>query len=270
MLHFKSYISRDPMNNETILNSERMEKIIEIIKEQRTVSVSYLADLFHVSGTTIRTDLTRLEENGDIIRTHGGAMLRSLVARELDMTKRENTDEKIRIASEAIRHISNSDTILIDTGTTMTALARALVRSSLKNLRIFTIDLEAARILEANPEFEIRLIGGLVRNGFHYCYGHQVIEELKKYNFEKLFLGVSGIDIEYGLTTSNVDLADLKVAMIQGSRNICLLSDSSKIGRMDFQKCASVDDIDLFITDRGIRQDHLQKLQETMGKIIVV
>ncbi|MCI7812774.1 MAG: DeoR/GlpR family DNA-binding transcription regulator [Lachnospiraceae bacterium] len=257
------------MNNENILSSERAEKIIEIIKEKGTVSVSYLSDFFHVSGTTIRTDLTRLEESGAIVRTHGGAMLRSSIIREMSMSERANNVEKNLIASEAVRLIHDSDTILIDTGTTMTAFARVLVRSALKNLRIFTIDFEVAGILESNPEFEIRLIGGRVRNGFHYCYGHQVIEELKKYNFEKLFLATSAIDKTCGLTTSNVDLAELKSTMVHVAGKVVLLSDSSKVGRIDFQKFADIQDIDLLITDNHIRPDYLQSFGEKLKKIIV-
>lgn len=257
------------MNSEILINSDRASKIIEIIRKNGTVSVNYLAELFQVSGTTIRTDLTRLEESGEIVRTHGGAMLRSSFTRETGIAERESKEEKNQIAEAAVQLLNNYDTVLIDTGTTMVAFARALVRSPLKNLRIFTIDFEVAGILENNSSFEIRLIGGKVRNGFHYCYGHQVIEELKKYNFEKLFLATSAIDPIHGLTTSNVDLAELKTTMLNVSRKIILLTDSSKIGRIDFQKFADISSIDTLITDNNANADIIPVFKEQIGAITI-
>lgn len=258
------------MDIENITNMDRAEKIIDIIREKGTVSVGYLSELFHVSGTTIRTDLTRLEESGEIVRTHGGAMLRSSFTRETGIAEREHKEEKNRIAQRAIQYVNNSDTILIDTGTTMSAFARALLRSPLKDLRIFTIDFEIAGILENNPSFEVRMIGGRVRNGFHYCYGHQVIEEIRKYNFEKLFLSSSAIDSKHGLTTSNVDLAELKDSMISASRTIYLLSDSSKVGQVDFQRFARLQDIDVFITDQMVQPEMLERIQEQIEITITI
>ncbi|MBQ1311440.1 MAG: DeoR/GlpR transcriptional regulator [Blautia sp.] len=258
------------METENVTYLNRAEKIIDILREKGTVNVGYLAELFHVSGTTIRTDLNRLEENGEIVRTHGGAMLRSSYIRESRIAEREHEEEKNRIAQAAVQFVHNSDTILIDTGTTMAAFARALTRSSLKELRIFTIDLEIAAVLENNPSFEIRMVGGRVRNGFHYCYGHQVIEEIGKYNFEKLFLATSAMESSHGLTTSNVDLAELKEAMIRASGTIYLLSDSSKAGQVDFQRFANLRDIDVCITDHNIPADILETFREQMGTVIAI
>lgn len=258
------------MGNDIVYNIERAEKILEIIRSQNRVSVNYLADYFNVSSTTIRTDLAKLESNGDIIRTHGGAMLKASLHREQLISERLHGDKKAMIANKALELINPGDTLLIDTGTTMLYLAQALVRSSLSKLRIFTNDIEIARILEEKENFEIHLMGGKMRNGFHYCYGYQIIEELKKYNFEKLFIASSAISLTHGLTTSNDDLAQIKTAMMKSSNNIILLADSSKVNHIDFQTFAEINEVDVLIMDSDVSPQYAQKLNECISKVILV
>lgn len=167
------------MKNDIIYSNERAEKILEILRSQNSVSVSYLADYFNVSGTTIRIDLTKLENSGNIIRTHGGAMLKSSLGREQMIDERSNSEQKSLISLKALDFVSENDTLLIDTGTTMISFAQALVASSISNLRIFTNDIKIAQILEEKPHFDVHLLGGKIRNHFHYCYGSQITEELK-------------------------------------------------------------------------------------------
>ncbi|MCI8993091.1 MAG: DeoR/GlpR transcriptional regulator [Eubacterium sp.] len=257
------------MENDTVYTAERTEKILEIIRSQNSVSVKYLADYFNVSGATIRTDLTKLENSGDIIRTHGGAMLKTSLHHEQQINERFNADKKIMIANRALEFIHDGDTVLIDTGTTMLYLAQALARSSFSKVRIFTNDIEIVRILEEKEDFEIHLLGGKIRNSFHYCYGHQIIEELKKYNFEKMFLATAAISTTHGLTVSNDELAQVKTAMIKSSKNIILLADSSKINRIDFQTFADIGEVDVLIMDSGITPSYEKKLKEHISKIIL-
>ena len=257
------------MENDTVYTAERTEKILEIIRSQNSVSVKYLADYFNVSGATIRTDLTKLENSGDIIRTHGGAMLKTSLHHEQQINERFNADKKIMIANRALEFIHDGDTVLIDTGTTMLYLAQALARSSFSKVRIFTNDIEIVRILEEKEDFEIHLLGGKIRNSFHYCYGHQSIEELKKYNFEKMFLATAAISTTHGLTVSNDELAQVKTAMIKSSKNIILLADSSKINRIDFQTFADIGEVDVLIMDSGITPSYEKKLKEHISKIIL-
>lgn len=261
---------RENMGNDTVYNSERAEKILALIREHNSVSVNYLAEYFNVSGATIRTDLTKLENSGDIIRTHGGAMMKTSIHREQLISERLHAEQKSLIANKALELINNGDTVLIDTGTTMLYLAQALVKSSLSKLRVFTNDLEVTRILEAKENFDVHLLGGKVRNGFHYCYGHQIIEELRKYNFEKLFIASAAISTTHGLTVSNDELAQIKAAMIRASKNIILLADSSKVNRVDFQTFADIHEIDVLIMDGGVSPQYEKKLRENISNVILV
>ena len=124
------------MNDSKLYTEQRRMDILQRIRQNGSVSVAELTEQFHVSGTTIRLDLTALEKTGEIARTHGGAVLSTLIVREPTISERAHHDEKARIAARAIEHIRNNDVLLIDTGTTTLALARSLARSTLSSLTV--------------------------------------------------------------------------------------------------------------------------------------
>ncbi len=258
------------MENDILNYEQRADKILEILRSQNSVSVNYLSEQLNVSGTTIRTDLTKMESSGIVVRTHGGAMLKTSLYREQAMTERLHDDKKMLIAAKALSHIENHDTLLIDTGTTMLFLARAIARSSLTKLRIFTNDLEVVRTLEVREDFEVNLLGGKIRNRFHYCYGNSLIQSLQNYNFEKLFLSASAISISHGLTVSTDELAQIKTAMIQSSHQIFLLADSSKVNHIDFRKFADLQEVDVLIMDQELSPSYQEKLQDMISCIELV
>ena len=251
-------------------NKERIEKILELLKEKGSVSVNELSDLFHVSGATIRSDLAKMDSAGIATRTHGGAILNSAVIRETLLNERVHNDQKQMIAREALHFIHERDIILLDTGTTMTALAQALARSEFEELTVFSNDLDVIRILEEKEHFSLYLFAGKVRNGFHYCYGTEIQNELSNYHFTTFFLASSAIHKDYGLTTENTDLARIKSAMIKASDRVILLADSSKIGSVHLRKFASLSDIDLLIMDHDVDPETEQMLQDSFKNLILV
>ena len=178
--------------------------------------------------------------------------------------------EKERIALKAVTLISENDTILIDTGTTMHALAGALAASQLTHLRVYSNDLDVLRILEEKESFELHLMGGVIRNGFHYTAGNQVIAELGNYHFGKMFLATSAISLESGLTTANSDLAAIKAAMISASEQVILLTDSSKMHHVLFQRFADLEAIDTLITDSGLAGEDAAALGGRIRSLIIV
>ncbi len=251
-------------------NKERIEKILEILKENGSISVNELSDLFHVSGATIRSDLAKMDSAGMVTRTHGGAILNSSTIRETLLNERVNDDKKQLIAKEALQFIHEKDVILLDTGTTMTALARALAQSGIGELTVFSNDLDVIRILEEKEHFTLSLFGGKIRNGFHYCYGDDIQSELSNYHFTTFFLATSAIHKDYGLTTENTDLARIKSAMIRASDRVILLADSSKVGSVHLRKFAALGDIDLLIMDQGITPEDEEMLQASIKNLIFV
>ena len=245
--------------DDRIFTEERRDEIVRLLNEKKSLSVQDISRQFGVSGTTIRTDLTALEEKGYLRRTHGGAVLPSSAVsflREPGISERAHFKEKQAIAEAALRFVESYETILIDNGTTMAAFDTALAASPLTGLTIYSNDLNGLQILEAKENFELHLIGGRIRSGFHYTYGTEVLEELHGYHFRKLFLATSALSKE-GLTTANRE-------------QVILLTDSSKIGEIGFQKFADLSDIDILITDNGISDAALKKLRKQISEVIVV
>ncbi|MCR5228560.1 MAG: DeoR/GlpR family DNA-binding transcription regulator [Solobacterium sp.] len=257
---------------EKLFTEQRRDEIVRLIQEKKSIGVQELSSLFRVSGTTIRQDLTALEKQGLLRRTHGGAVmpndLRQYI-REPEISERTHQKEKIRIAEEALRFVNDSETILLDNGTTMAAFAAALSQSLHSGLTICSNDLNGMQILEAKENCDLRILGGAVRKGFHYTYGPQVLEELRHYHFRRLFLSTSAVSAD-GLSTANSDLAAVKHAMIDASEEVILLTDSSKFGKIDFRKFADISSVHTVITDTGITEEHCRYIREAGVRLITV
>lgn len=251
-------------------NKERIERILEILKENGSISVNELAERFQVSGATIRSDLKKMREAGLITRTHGGAMVNSPLRRETMLTERVHADRKQLIAERALDFIHEQDILLLDTGTTMVALAEALVRSSFQELTVFSNDLDVIRILEEKEHFSLYLFGGKVRSRFHYCYGSEILDELSGCHFTTLFLAASAIHEVYGLTTENTELARIKSGMIRASAKAILLADSSKVGNVHLRKFASLSDVDTLIMDRDVPPEYEAVLRSSVNNLVLV
>lgn len=257
------------MSKKVMYGEQRKQQILGLIKEKKSVSVNELAKYFDVTSATIRTDLTELEKASEVIRTHGGAILKSDIAHEQFLNERENEDKKIKVAFKAVELIKEEETILVDTGTSTAALARILVNSDLKKLRIFTNDFEIAKLLEEKNDFDVHMLGGRVRKGFHYSYGGTTIAELQKYKFDKLFLATSSLSFESGLTTYHTETADLKVEMIKSANETVLLLDSTKVNKNSFAKFADIKDIDAVVVDSEISRFDYDSLAEHVENVIM-
>ena len=217
-----------------------------------------------------RSDLTKLGSAGLVPRTHGGAIMASHVLREPSIVERAHDDKKRLIAEKALEFVHERDIILIDTGTTMVAFAQALARSDINELTVFSNDLDVIRTLEEKEHFTLSLPGGKVRNGFHYCYGDEIRNELSNCRFSTLFLAASAIHPVYGLTTENPELARIKSEMIIASVNVILLADSSKVGNIHFRKFASLSDADTLIMDRNLSPDEEKLLSASVRELLLV
>ena len=255
-----------------IYTEERRREILRQLQEDGSVSVAGLSEKYEVSGTTIRIDLTALEQEGLLRRTHGGAVPAAdhrQIVREPLISERSHYEEKKRIAEAALSLIQPGDIVLLDTGTTMTCLAEALAASPVAPLTVYSNDLRVMETLETKEYCSLRMLGGNIRSGFHYTCGPQVMEELSRCHFRKLFLATSAAG-EKGLSTSNSDLAAVKRAMIRSAAEIIVLCDSSKLGLLDFETFASLGEIDTFITDHGLADHDREWLEEHVSHLIIV
>ena len=238
--------------NGTLFAEERKYAIVQYIDKHKKLKVNELCDLFKVSPATIRNDLTELENAGLLKRTHGGAIPNSKAKYELDsyQKKVENIDQKKAIAKKALEWVEDGDAIVIDTGTTMLCFAELLAAK--KNLTIVTNDTEIAGVLEDRTDANIILMGGNLRKGFHCCVGHIALKCIEGLIVDKAFIATNSISATHGLSTPNLENAQIKKSMITISNQVVLLCDSQKFGRTSFVKFADVSDIETIITDSGL------------------
>lgn len=252
-----------------LFKKERQLKILDIMHQDGSVNVNSLATHFHVTPATIRADLTRLEAEGALVRTHGGAIANPTGHRESRIYERHNEEKKNRIAEKATAFVAERDILLLDTGTTMVSFAKALVRSSITELTVFSNDIDVIRILEEKEQFSLHLFAGKIRNGYHYCYGSQLSQLLHNCHFDKLFLSACAVSLEHGLTTASPELAQIKRNMICASDKIILLADSSKLHQVDFQNFADLQQIDVLIMDSDLTEADSNKLESLVEKVVL-
>lgn len=281
---------------------ERQQRIYSLLKEKKSISVNALSENFGVSKATIRTDLSALEREGLVIRTHGGAILPDHntipastvrdgsdddINREIDhgriqdsnhinrkakedaLTERAFKEEKEKIAKAAAALVEDGDFLLIDSGTTAQAFARQLALSPRRDLTVYSNDLAVIAALEENPSISTNVLPGRIRSGFHYAYGDDTIAALQDAHFTRLFLTTSALDLENGLTVVKPHLSSLKKAMLRAGNTVILITDSTKIGETRFQKFADLSEIDILITDSGAKQDDIASLRSIVGQLII-
>ncbi|MCB0375201.1 MAG: DeoR/GlpR transcriptional regulator [Sinomicrobium sp.] len=249
--------------------NERQMQIIADLNESGFVKGVDLCKKFGVSAVTIRKDLTYLEKKGLLFRTHGGASKQSLYAFERNVAEKENlyVEQKKKIAAEAIKFIQNKDYLILASGTTIHYLARML--SNFDQLTVLTSSLYVAVELCKNPAVDIVQLGGAVRKSSKSVTGPITEQVLNEFSCNTLFLGVDGIDLAFGLTTSNEAEAHLNKVMIARVEKVIVLADSSKIGKRSFWKIADAEAVDVLITDGGISEKH-KALFEDRGVEVVI
>jgi len=249
--------------------NERQMKILTELNENGFVRVQSLCESFDVSSVTIRKDLSFLEKKGLLFRTHGGASKQSLYAFERNIGEKEEiqVDQKKTIAEKSLQFINNRDYIILGSGTTILYLARLL--EGFEKLTVVTSSLFVSVELCNYPNITTIQLGGNVRKSSNSVIGSTAEQMISEYSCNKVFLGVDGIDLNFGLTTSNALEAQLNKAMIKASEKVIVLADSSKIGKRSFGKIADIQEVDVLVTDSGISKKD-QTALENLGIEVVI
>ena len=248
---------------------ERHTFILEELLKQGSLLVSELAERLDVSSVTIRKDLTELERAGKLYRSHGKAILINPFANNRSVNEKEglNAEEKQQIGLEAAKLVSSNDSILLASGTTIHALARNLHTTD--ELTVVSASLQATELLAQNDNVDIIQLGGVVRHSSLSVVGQYADMILKGCSFSKLYLGVDGIDLDFGISTTDMNEAELNRSMIRTAQKTIVLADSSKFGRRGFARICSMDDIDMIITDSHISAQLVREIEELGIELII-
>ncbi|WP_343067707.1 DeoR/GlpR family DNA-binding transcription regulator [Chitinophaga varians] len=250
--------------------AERHKFILDKLAEKGYVNVVDLCKELDVSGVTIRKDLKLLEDKALLFRSHGGASVNNPYTNDKPVNEKEKlrSEEKNNIGLAAAALIAPNDAIIIASGTSVLALAKNIHPKG--HLTVITGALNVALELIRIPDVEVIQLGGQLRTSSSSVTGPYAEKILEDFSCSKLFLGVDGIDLEFGLTTSNIMEAHLNQKMIATVQKIIVLADSTKFGKRGFGRICGLEDVDEVITDTGI-SPHLVKTMEDMGiKVTIV
>lgn len=236
--------------NDTMFAEERKRKIIDLLNQNKKVTVAELVHLFNVSSATVRSDLRELNDKGQIIRTHGGAIVETGASFEPDTEQKRdlNLAAKQQIARIAIELVNDGDTVIFDTGTTTLELAKLL--SQHRRVTAVTNDFEIARVLEEMSSINVLMLGGEIRKKFHCTVGGAGINMLAQLTVDKVFMGTNSLSISKGASTPNIQQAETKKAMIASAKKVILLCSNNKLGKDSFVHFASLDQIDTLVIDQ--------------------
>lgn len=248
---------------------ERHSIILDLLMQHNSILVTDLAEYLNVSSVTIRKDLTDLEKEKKLYRNHGKAILINPYINDRNVNEKEKfyIEEKRLIGMQAASLITSKDSILIASGTTMHALARCIQTTD--KLTVITASLQVAHILSKDKNIDIIQLGGILRHSSLSVVGKYAEAALSDFSCSKLYIGVDGIDLDFGITTTDMMEASLNRVMMQTAQKTIVLADSSKFGRRGFSKIADMEEIDQIITDSKIPTTTAKRIEE-MGIILTI
>ncbi len=253
--------TKHPKDANPMLIEERRQHVLARVQQEGRVVVSELSEALGISRITIRKDLDNLESRGLVQRTHGGALAPSsgsLVDLSLKEKEQHQSQEKQRIADAAVKLVHEGQCVLLDSGTTTTAIARAL--RSFRNLTVVTNAVNIAAEL-ANTNFEVILTGGTLRKNSFSLVGPLAEEMLSEIHADILFLGVDGFDPAYGITTPNVLESRVNRSMVKAARRVVAVCDSTKFSRRSLALIVPPTAIHVVVTDNNLQPADAEVLQ---------
>jgi DeoR family transcriptional regulator of aga operon len=259
------------MNSEKKSLVQRHRYILERLRKEGEIRVIELCRALDVSPVTLRKDLKQLEEQKLLFRTHGSInLLNPYMTKDINVNEKEliMVEEKRRIAQKASTLIQENDAIIIASGTTVLFLAKIIEER--QQLTVLTSALNVAMTLCKKSNIEIVQLGGIVRKTSTSVNGPYVQQMLSQFSCSKLFLGVDGLDLEYGCTTSNLMEANVNQYMIAAAQRTIVLADSSKFGRRGFGRICAFDKVHQIITDDKVNERFVNALESRGIEMTIV
>lgn len=253
-----------------MLPNLRREKILDLLREDGSAKVVNLARIFKVTEVTIRQDLEKLEKDNLVIREHGGAYLKDIEKQVQTFAVAhhdQHADKKQKIAAKCLEFIQSGDTIILDSGSTVTEIAKKL--KGFRNLTVITNALNIAMMLGTEPGIEVVMTGGEFKPPTLSLTGQKAADFFKGINVSKLFLATAGISLKSGLTYPSISDIVVKKAMIEAAETTYLVADSSKIGKSAFASLGALSLINYIITDDGIEDKDRQLFEANEIELII-
>ncbi|MGV3507817.1 MAG: DeoR/GlpR family DNA-binding transcription regulator [Sphingobacteriaceae bacterium] len=250
--------------------TERHQMILQKLQEDGQVNIQELSDTMEVSEVTIRKDLKLLEDKNLLFRTRGGGSISNPYAVDRPINEKEfiNSVEKQEIAKAAAKLITDqTDSIMIGSGTTVFEFARALHPQ--RQLTVITPALKVGLELSNKPNVEVLQLGGLIRPNSSSVAGTHALKILEDISCNLLFIGVDGIDADFGISISNLAEATLNQKMIDTARTLVVLTDSTKFNKRGLGRICSLDQVQYIVTDGKVSDSTVKMIEERGVKVII-
>jgi len=261
-----------PTSTDTrLLAEQRRRKILDLLEQKGQVTVRDLVERFTVSAVTARGDLDALASNGSAVRSHGGAVRRLEASQDYPLRLKEtlHRGEKIKIGRAAADLVRPNEVIILDSGTTTAEVARQIKTKKLQPLTIITNALNIASELMDAPGISVIMVGGLMRPISCSFVGPQAEAMLKEFHADRLFLAVDGFDLAIGASTPDVLEAQLNGLMMQVSREVNIVADSSKLGRRSVSRIGPLERIHRLVTDGHAPQEFVEALRKQGVEVLM-
>ncbi len=255
---------------EELTLQERRNAILELLHKSGKVRVSELSKKFNVSEVSIRNDLADMEKEGKLSRVHGGAISAYDSYYNMSLAQRTNTNReaKERIAQKVSEIIFNSNSVMINAGTTALAVMKKLAETK-KDIKVVTNSIILALECSVSPNLRITLLGGEVNPEYQYVYGTLTLGELENYYADVFIVSADGIDAKAGLSTYYEQEVDICRMMMKNSKKVIAVLDSAKLGKTTYKKITDCKDIDVLITDKNADKKILKALKSKNIEVVL-
>lgn len=251
-----------------MLSLKRQDEILEILNKNKSATVEELAAELYVSGATIRRDLSQMEKQGLLRRSHGGAILFKSSAEEsaLILREQENTSAKKAIANLAFSLVKNGDSVFMDSSSTVGFIIPLL--NNLKYLSITTIGLKNALLLSQISDAKVYIAGGQIHNHSNSITGTDTMDYISRIHADVALISCSGADLKSGFTDADIEQSKLKRQMRKNSDKVAMLCDSTKFGKTFMCADFNFDEVDYLITDKMPPKEYLNKISDSKCKLL--
>jgi DeoR/GlpR family transcriptional regulator of sugar metabolism len=252
-----------------MIKEERLQRILEIIMKDGYATAVDLARAFGVSEITVRRDLSELSDRGFVHRAHGGAIMISPVSPEPPIIQRLLREKECKeaIAGAAAALIQEGDSIFIGSGSTTAYITHYL--TGFKNLTVVTNALNISTALATAPNITVVVLGGMMRREELSLIGHIAEQSLREVIIDKVIIGIPAIDIKAGLTNDYLPEVVTDRTILSRAREVILVADHTKVGKIASAFVASLDRVDIFITDSQTDPLVLDQIRELGVNVIV-
>ena len=248
---------------------EREKKILEILEQRGTVGVNRLASLIYCSGSTIRRDLTKLEKKGLVKRSFGFvSLVREIGTEETSFSAREivNIGLKKRLSKQASLELKNSQTVFIDSSTTLLFITTYL--NDFKNLLIITNGLRIASEIISRTSHKVIIIGGEVQPHTNSALGSSAIHQTAQFHADIALFSCAGVSLEFGFSEASYDIAEIKKKMMENSTYKVFVFDKSKFGQNKTFKTCDISNADAVVVPPDLDKSIVDDIEKLGVKVV--